>query len=151
MVKLKVIKFTPSNFNYYFKIILFYRNDNDYCRINNNKKVIPKQSYKWLKENYKKRIFLIIKYKNRNVGMFNFNKIEKTYSIVVNKKFRNLGLGKKSLNLLLIYLKKKKYKKITSYVLKNNAPSYKIHCLFSYKKKLMKNKFTKFYINCNNF
>ena len=108
MVKLKVIKFTPSNFNYYFKIILFYRNDNDYCRINNNKKVIPKQSYKWLKENYKKRIFLIIKYKNRNVGMFNFNKIEKTYSIVVNKKFRNLGLGKKSLNLLLIYLKKKK-------------------------------------------
>lgn len=148
MISLKEIKFTPSNFNYYFKIILFYRNDEDYCRINNNKKVIPKESYKWLKKNHKNRIFLIIKFNNRNAGMFNFNKIEKTYSIVINKKFRNLGLGKKSLKLLLVYLKSKNYKNIVSYALRDNMPSYKLHCLFSYKKRLLKNNFTKFYIKC---
>ena len=151
MVSLKEIKLTSSNFNYYFKIILFYRNDEDYCRINNNKKVIPKQSHEWLKKNYKDRIFLIIKYKNKNAGMFNFNKIKKTYSIVINKKFRNLGLGKKSLNMLLVYLKSKNYKNITSYALKKNVPSYKIHCLFSYKKRLLKSSFTKFYFDCAQF
>ena len=50
MLTLKKINFKSSNFNYYFKIILFYRNDDDYCRINNVEKVIPKESFKWLKK-----------------------------------------------------------------------------------------------------
>ena len=62
MLRLKKINFKSSNFNYYFKIILFYRNDDDYCRINNVEKVIPKESFKWLK----KRIFL--KQLENNVG-----------------------------------------------------------------------------------
>ena len=62
MLRLKLINFKPSNFNYYFKIILFYRNDDDYCRIDNAEKVIPKESFKWLKKNYKNRIFLITVY-----------------------------------------------------------------------------------------
>ena len=68
MLVLKKINFKPNNFNYYFKIILFYRNDDDYCRINKVEKVIPKESYKWLKNNYKNRIFLIIKYKKKYWG-----------------------------------------------------------------------------------
>ena len=63
MLSLKKINFRSNNFNYYFKIILFYRNDNSYLKVNNVKKVVPKESYKWLKNNHKKRIFLIIKYK----------------------------------------------------------------------------------------
>jgi len=148
MISLKEIKFTPANFNYYFKIILFYRNDNDYCRINNNKKVIPKESFKWLKKNQKDRIFLIIKYKNRNVGMFNFNKIEKTFSAVIKKEYRNLGLGGFAYKLLFVYLKSINYKDIVSYALKTNIQACKINLFFSYKNRLLKNNFTKFYIKC---
>ena len=148
MISLKEIKFTPANFNYYFKIILFYRNDPDYCRINNNKKVIPKESFKWLKKNQKDRIFLIIKYKNSNVGMFNFNKTEKTFSAVIKKEYRNLGLGGMAYKLLFVYLKSKNYKHIVSFALKKNLQAYKINLFFCYKKRLLKNNFTKFYIKC---
>lgn len=77
MLNLKKIIFKSNNFNYYIKIILFYRNDDSYLKINNVKRVIPKESYKWLKNNHKKRIFLIIKHKDRNIGMINFNKLNK--------------------------------------------------------------------------
>ena len=150
MLSLKKINFRSNNFNYYFKIILFYRNDNSYLKINNVKKVVPKESYKWLKNNHKKRIFLIIKYKGRNIGMINFNKLDKTFSIVMKKSFRNLGLGGLSWKLLLKYLKSQNYKHLITYALKKNNSAYNLNLLFSYKKKLLKNGFTKFYIRLTN-
>jgi hypothetical protein len=147
MLRLKKINFKSSNFNYYFKIILFYRNDNDYCRINNIQKVIPKESYKWLKKNHKNRIFFIIKYKKRNIGIINFDKLENTFSIVINKNYRNLGLGGLGLKLLFDYLKNKKINDIYIFGLKKNSNAYNLYSKFSYKKKLLKNGFTKFYVN----
>jgi len=147
MLRLKKINFKPSNFNYYFKIILFYRNDDDYCRINKMKKVIPKESYKWLEKNHKNRIFLIIKYKGRNIGMFNFNKVTKTFSIVINKNYRNLGLGGLSFKLFFNYLKLQNYKNIVTFAIKKNTNAYDLSSFFSYKKKLVKNGFTKFYMS----
>ena len=153
MLTLKKINFKSSNFNYYFKIILFYRNDDDYCRINNVEKVIPKESFKWLKKNYKNRIFLIIKYKSKNVGMINFNKLDETFSIVINKDYRNGGrlglggLGFRAWKLLLKYLKSKNYKHLITYAIKSNISAYRLNLHFSYKKKLLKSGFTKFYIN----
>ena len=147
MLRLKKINFKSSNFKYYFKIILFYRNDNDYCRIHNIEKVIPKESYKWLKNNHKNRIFLIIKYKNRNIGMINFDKLESTFSIVINKNYRNLGLGRLSWKLLLKFLKTQNCRQVITYALKKNISAYNLNLFFSYKKKLLKSGWTKFYIN----
>ena len=146
MLVLKKINFKPNNFNYYFKIILFYRNDDDYCRINKVEKVIPKESYKWLKNNYKNRIFLIIKYKKKNILVINFDKLNKTFSIVIHKNYRNLGLGGLSWKLLLNYLKTQNYSHIITYALKKNTSAYDLNLFFSYKRKLLKSGFTKFYI-----
>tara|TARA_B100001063_G_C16477993_1_gene411117 strand:- start:199 stop:663 length:465 start_codon:yes stop_codon:yes gene_type:complete len=154
MLTLKKINFKPSNFNYYFKIILFYRNDDDYCAINNVEKVIPKESYKWLKKNHKNRIFLIIKYKAKNIGMINFDKLDETFSIVIDRNYRNVGLGGlgfRAWKLLLRYLKSQKYKHLITYALKSNISAYKLNLYFSYKKRLLKNGFTKFYIDVEKF
>ena len=151
MLRLKKLNLTKKNLNYYFKIILFYRNDDDYCRINNVKKVIPKESFEWLKKNHKDRIFLLIKYKINNVGIINFNKLDKTFSIVIDKKYRNVGLGSlgfKAWKLFLKYLKSINIDHIVTYALKKNISAYKLNLHYSYKKKLIKNGFTKFYINC---
>ena len=57
-------------------------------------------------------IFLIIKYKGKNIGMINFDKLDETFSIVINKDYRNGGrlglggLGFRAWKLLLKYLKK---------------------------------------------
>lgn len=147
MLRLKKINFKSNNFDYYFKIILFYRNDNDYCKINKVEKVIPKESYKWLKKNHRNRIFFIIKFKRRNIGIINFNKLEKTFSIVINKKYRGSGLGGLAWKLFLNYLKANNYKYLITYALKKNIAAYNLNLFFSYKKKLLKSGFTKFYIN----
>lgn len=151
MIKLKKINFNSKNFDYYFKIIFFFRNDNDYCKINKIKKIPKKDSYLWLKNNHQNRLFFIIKHKSKNIGIFNFNKIEKTFSQVIKKKYRDKGFGKKSFELLLNYLRMKNFKIITTFALKKNISSYKLHSFYCYKKKLLKNNFTKFYINCRNF
>jgi hypothetical protein len=148
MLRLKKLNLTKKNLNYYFKIILFYRNDDDYCRINNVKKVIPKESFEWLKKNHKDRIFLLIKYKSNNIGIINFNKLDKTFSIVINKKYRNVGLGGLVWKLLLKYLKSIDIDHLVTYALKKNISAYKVNLHFCYKKRLLKNGFTKFYINC---
>lgn len=148
MLRLKRIDLTRKNFKYYFKIILFYRNDDDYCRINYVKKVIPEESFEWLKKNYKDRIFLLIKYKVNNIGIINFNKIDKTFSIVIDKKYRNVGIGGLAWKLFLKYLKSINIDHIVTYALKKNISAYKSNLYFSYRKKLLKNGFTKFYINC---
>ena len=147
MIKIKKIIFNKKNFFYFFNIILFFRNDKDYLRINNIEKVDRNQSYKWLKQNYKKRIFFLLKFNNKNVGIINFNKSEKTFSQVVLKKYRGLGIGKRTYNLFKIYLKNNGYKFLTTFALKKNIAAYKINSSFCYKKKNLKNGFTKFYIN----
>lgn len=146
MIKIKKIFFNKKNFIYFFNIILFFRNDKDYLSINKIKKVDRNQSYKWLKQNYKKRIFFLLKFNNKNAGIINFNKAEKTFSQVVLKKYRGLGIGKKTYNLFKKYLKRKGYKSLTTLALKKNISAYKINSSFCYKKTNLKNGFTKFYI-----
>ena len=138
MIEIKKIVLNNKNFSYFFNIILLFRNDNEYCKINSIKKVKKANSFLWLKENCKNRIFFLIKYKHRNAGIINFNKKEKTFSQVIKKKYRNLGIGKISFELLLKYLKKMNFKIITTYVLNKNVYSYKLHSFFCYKKKKYK-------------
>ena len=99
-------------------------------------KVIANEFYKWLKKNHK------------NIGIFNFNRLDKTFSAVIQKKYRKLGLGGLAYKLLFVYLKSINYKDIVSYALKTNIQACKINLFFSYKNRLLKNNFTKFYIKC---
>ena len=152
-INLKKIDFNKSNFNYYFKIIFRFRNNLDYLKLNKIKKVSIKDSYNWLVNNKKDRIFFLIRYKNKNVGIFNFNKKDPTFSQVILKKYRNKKIGKISAKILLNKLKKLGYFKLITYASKHNIASYNIHKEISFKSKLhsKKNKFYKFFINTKKF
>lgn len=152
-VKLKKIIINKKSFNYYFNIIFKFRNNSDYLKLNKIKKVSKKSSYNWLLNNQKKRIFFLIKYKKKNVGIFNFNKINPTFSQVILKKYRNKKIGKTSANILLKKLKKLGYLRLITFASKNNVASYNIHKEISFKSKLYrkKNNFYKFFINTKNF
>lgn len=151
-IRLKKINI-KKNFNYYFNLIYKFRNDRDYVKLHGIKKVIKINSKLWLKKNIKNRIFYLIKYKNNNAGIFNFNKQKPTFSQVIQKKYRNKKIGKISALILLKKLKKLGYFRILTYASKNNIASYLIHKSISYKM-LMHNKkgrIYKFYINTKNF
>jgi|694.fasta_scaffold125440_3 hypothetical protein len=88
---------------------------------------------KWYKKNFKKKslIFLVGLYKNNKIGIIRFNKRKKNVfiSIIIAKKFRNIGFGsiflKKSEKFLkeklkLIALVKKKNKSSKHFFKKNN-------------------------------
>ena len=47
-INLQKINFNKKNFNYYFKIIFRFRNNPDYLKLNNIKKVSKNDSYKWV-------------------------------------------------------------------------------------------------------
>lgn len=141
------------NFNYYFKIIYKFRNDKDYLRLDSINKVLKKDSRIWLRKNIKNRIFFLIKYKNQNSGIFNFNKQRPTFSQVISKKFRKKKIGKISAILLLKKLKKLKFYHLETYASKNNIASYKIHKSIAYKSELINNKkkIFKFFINTRKY
>ncbi len=152
-IHIKRININNSNLNYYFNIIYKFRNNPEYLRLNNIKRVSKKDSKKWFLKNQDNRIFFLIKYENRNAGIFNFNKLNPTFSQVILKKFRNKKIGKISATLLLKKLKKLGYFRLITFASKNNIASYKIHKSISYnfKPHKNKNKFYKFYINTRNF
>lgn len=151
-ISLKKIN-VKKNFNYYFNIIYNFRNDPDYVKLFQNKKVVKKESRIWLKKNIKNRIFYLIKYKNKNVGIFNFNRQQPTFSQVLLKKYRNKKIGKKSALILLKKLKKLGYFKLVTFASKNNIASFLIHKSISYNFSMhnKKGKIYKFYINTKNF
>ncbi len=152
-INLQKINFNKKNFNYYFKIIFKFRNNPDYLKLNNIKKVSKNDSYKWLLQNKSNRIFFLIKFKKKNAGIFNFNKLNPTFSQVILKKYRNKKIGKISAKILLKKLKKMGYYKLITYASKKNIASYNIHKEISFKSKLFKkkNKFYKFFINTKTF
>ena len=152
-ISLKKINFNKNNFNYYFKIVFGFRNNSDYLKLNKIKKVSRNNSYNWLLNNKRNRIFFLIKYKKKNAGIFNFNKVNPTFSQVILKKYRNKKIGKISAKLLLKKLKKLGYIKLTTFASKKNIASYNIHKEISFKSKLYnkKNNFYKFFINTKNF
>ena len=49
------------------------------------------------------------------------------------------------------FLKSQKYKHLITYALKSNISAYKLNLFFSYKKRLLKNGFTKFYIDVEKY
>ncbi len=69
-ISLKKINFNKNNFNYYFKIIFGFRNNSDYLKLNKIKKVSRNNSYNWLLNNKRKRIFFLIKYKKKKCWNF---------------------------------------------------------------------------------
>ena len=152
-ISLKKVSLNKNNFNYYFKIIFNFRNNSDYLKLNNIKKVSKKDSYRWLLDNKNKRIFFLIKFNNKNVGIFNFNKTQPTFSQVILKKYRNKKIGKISAKILLKKLKKMGYYRLTTFASKNNLASYNIHKEISFKSKLhtKKNNFYQFFINTKKF
>ena len=152
-VKLKKIIFKKNNFYYYFNIIFKFRNNLDYLKLNKIKKVSKKDSHHWLLDNKDKRIFFLIKFNNKNVGIFNFNKMQPTFSQVILKKYRNKKIGKISAKILLKKLKKMGYYRLTTFASKNNLASYNIHKEISFKSKLLtkKNNFYQFFINTKKF
>ena len=88
----------------------------------------------------KNRFFFIIKLNNLNVGLFNFDKLNKTWSQVILKKYRRKNIGFISAVKLSKKLNKMGFKKLTTYASKKNVPSFKIHSKLSYKKKIFKQK-----------
>lgn len=146
---LKKINFNKKNFYYYFNIIYKFRNDKDYLKRNNIKKVIREKSFEWLKKNNNHRIFFLIKYNNQTAGIFNFNKLKPTFSQVILRKFRDKKIGKQSAILLLKELRKIGFNNLVTFASKNNPASFKIHKSISIKHSLHepKNKIYKFYIN----
>jgi len=140
MISIKKINLNKNNFYYYFKIIFKFRNNKEYLKLNQIKKVVKVESISWLKKNMKNRFFFIIKLNNLNVGLFNFDKLNKTWSQVILKKYRRKNIGFISAVKLSKKLNKMGFKKLTTYASKKNVPSFKIHSKLSYKKKIFKQK-----------
>ena len=85
--------------------------------------------------------------------MINFNKLDKTFSIVIDKNYRNVGLGGlgfRTWKLLLRFLKSQRYKYLITYALKSNVSAYKLNLYFSYKKRLLKNSLQNFILILKN-
>jgi L-amino acid N-acyltransferase YncA len=98
---------------------------------------------KYLKNHFnsKKRIFLVVEEKKEVVG-FGEAYVEKAEGqvfggfgrVYISKEFRGNGLGTKITKKLLEYLKKKKVKKIESYVYINNKLSLGLHDKLGFRK-----------------
>jgi len=96
----------------------------------NKKKISLKEHTKWFLSLEKNRNFNIhiINYNSKKIGYIRALKSKKNnlISIALKKKYRNQGIGAKS---LAIFERKTKLKNLTAYVLKNNFKS--LHFFFS--------------------
>jgi len=105
---------------------------------NLDRKEIKKQLLKELNE--KNRLTIVVEICKKVIG-FGQAYIEKEEGeeyggigrVYIKKKFRKKGLGTELIEFLIKYLKKKKIKKIESYVYIKNHPSLKLHKKFNFK------------------
>ena len=122
---LKSLRKIPLNFA--LKKFYRYRYDQDYIRININKKKLSYINFKkkFLNINKINLSYLIIK-NNNEVGFISYNKSNFYYFIILNKKFRNKGYGTSAIKKLITIIKKRNLK-LRTLVHRTNLNSIKIH------------------------
>ena len=128
MLKISLTK-NFKNFEEKFKYFYKYRFDDDYLKYNLDKK---KSSKEWFKQNSNKKLLYKIKLNNKIIGLIVYNLDNFSYFIVIDKKRRNLGIGKIVLKKFFSKLKRKNYN-IKTMIDKKNKSSLRLHRKFDFK------------------
>ena len=132
MLKISLTK-NFKNFEEKFKYFYKYRFDDEYLKYNPDKKKYKKKSSKeWFKQNSNKKLLYKIKLNNKIIGLIVYNLNNFSYFIVIDKKKRNLGIGKIALKKFFSKLKRKNYN-IKTIIDKKNKSSLRLHGKFNFK------------------
>ena len=132
MLKISLTK-NFKNFEEKFKYFYKYRFDDDYLRYSLHKKKYKKKSSKeWFKQNSNKKLLYKIKLNNKIIGLIGYNLDNFLYFIVIDKKRRNLGIGKIVLKKFFSKLKRKNYN-IQTWMDKKDKSSLRLHRKFDFK------------------
>ena len=132
MLKISLTK-NFKNFEEKFKYFYKFRFDDDYLKYNLDKKKYKKKSSKeWFKQNSNKKLLYKIKLNNKIIGLICYNLDNFLYFIVIDKKRRNLGIGKIVLKKFFSKLKRKNYN-IKTMIDKKNKSSLRLHRKFDFK------------------
>ena len=144
MIKLK--KFNTSNITKKYINWLKDKEIIKFTKINPQNKYIDVVKYVKKHQYNKKEKLLRIIFKKKHIGNLRIhfiNQIQATIAILIGeKKYHSKGIGSKSINVAIKYLKKNKIKKIYAYVHKDNLPSLRLFKKCGFKMKKVNNQIT---------
>lgn len=128
-----------------FELFYKFKFHKDLLDKNLNNKPSKISSREWFKKNSKKRKIFLIKYFKKTVGLIIYNLDNFYYSIIILRKYRNLGIGNIVIKDFIKRLKKLKLN-LRTIVSVDNKQSIKIHKNLSKNFRKYKKKYIKFFI-----